>query len=47
MYQCTLLQIRNNLLLTFTYTSTSPFTKKQRQAMLEIVYTFKATTKQN
>ncbi len=43
MYQCTLLQIRHHLLLTFTYTANNPFTKKQRQAMLDIVYTFKAT----
>lgn len=48
MYQCTLLQIRHELLLTFTYTSTAPFTKKQREAMLAIVYTFKAASdKQN
>ncbi|EIJ69415.1 PF08786 domain protein [Pasteurella bettyae CCUG 2042] len=43
MYQCTVLQIRHNLLLTFTYTANSPFTKKQRQAMLEVLYSFNAT----
>ncbi|SMB87953.1 hypothetical protein SAMN05660772_02780 [Pasteurella testudinis DSM 23072] len=43
MYQCTLLQIRHNLLLTFTYTAQSPFSKKQREALLDIVYSFKAT----
>ncbi|WP_373817787.1 DUF1795 domain-containing protein [Glaesserella sp.] len=43
MYQCTLLQIRGHLLLTFTYTANTPFTKKQRQAMLNIIYTFKST----
>lgn len=42
MYQCTLCQIREGILLTFTYTAPSPFTHKQRQALLEIVYSFKA-----
>lgn len=43
MYQCTVLQIRNNLLLTFTYTATRPFTQNQRQALLEVIYSYKAT----
>ncbi|MDO4431158.1 MAG: DcrB-related protein [Lonepinella koalarum] len=43
MYQCTVMQIRNRLLLTFTYTANNPFTPKQRQALLDIIYTYKAT----
>lgn len=45
MYQCTVMQIRHNLLLTFTYTANTPFTKKQRQALLEVVYSYKTTKK--
>lgn len=45
MYQCTVMQIRHNLLLTFTYTANNPFTKKQRQALLEVVYSYKTTKK--
>ena len=42
MYQCTVLHIRNGLLLTFTYTATRPFTPKQRQTLLEVIYSYKA-----
>ncbi|MEH8045342.1 DcrB-related protein [Gallibacterium anatis] len=45
MYQCTVMQICHNLLLTFTYTANNPFTKKQRQALLEVVYSYKTTKK--
>ncbi|MGC7561041.1 DUF1795 domain-containing protein [Pasteurella sp. PK-2025] len=46
MYQCTVLQIRQGILLTFTYTANKAFTPKQRQAMLEVIYSFKAKTQE-
>lgn len=45
MYQCTVMQICHNLLLTFTYTANNPFTKKQRQALLEVIYSYETTKK--
>lgn len=44
MYQYTFLQIRNNFLLTFTYTSSQPFTKNQKESLLNIIYSFKASS---
>lgn len=39
-YQLTLLQIRDNQLITFTYTATTPFTKSQRNTLLDIIDSF-------
>lgn len=41
MYQLTVMQIYHNQLLTFTYTASEPFTASRRQALLDIIYTFK------
>lgn len=41
MTQISLLQIRQNRLLTFTYTSTTPFTATQKETLLGILASFK------
>ena len=43
MYQLTVLQVYQQRLMTFTYTSTMVFTPSQRQALLEIIYSFSLT----
>ncbi|MBF0751751.1 MULTISPECIES: DcrB-related protein [unclassified Pasteurella] len=43
MYQLTVLQVYQQRLMTFTYTSTTVFTPSQRQALLEIIYSFSLT----
>ena len=43
MYQLTVLQVYQQRLMTFTYTSTMVFAPSQRQALLEIIYSFSLT----